>query len=70
MSTPRFNRGGTQTARSVALLVVGSLLALLALLGLAAGIALARAFLKEPIAPAQLAGMALIFGGVAALAGL
>ena len=31
---------------------------------------LARAFLKEPIAPAQLAGMALIFGGVAALAGL
>jgi drug/metabolite transporter (DMT)-like permease len=31
---------------------------------------LARAFLKEPIAPAQLAGMILIFGGVAALAGL
>lgn len=31
---------------------------------------LARAFLKEPIAPAQLAGMALIFGGAAALAGL
>jgi drug/metabolite transporter (DMT)-like permease len=31
---------------------------------------LARAFLKEPIAPAQLAGMVLIFGGVAALAGL
>jgi drug/metabolite transporter (DMT)-like permease len=31
---------------------------------------LARAFLKEPIAPAQLAGMALIFGGVAALAWL
>lgn len=31
---------------------------------------LARAFLKEPIAPAQLAGMALIFGGVVALAGL
>ena len=31
---------------------------------------LARAFLKEPIAPAQLAGMALIFGGVAVLAGL
>jgi drug/metabolite transporter (DMT)-like permease len=31
---------------------------------------LARAFLKEPIAPAQLAGMALIFGGVAALAGV
>jgi drug/metabolite transporter (DMT)-like permease len=30
---------------------------------------LARAFLKEPIAPAQLAGMVLIFGGVAALAG-
>lgn len=27
----------------------------------------ARAFLKEPIAPAQLAGMVLIFGGVAAL---
>jgi drug/metabolite transporter (DMT)-like permease len=31
---------------------------------------LARAFLKEPIAPAQLAGMVLIFGGVGALAGL
>jgi drug/metabolite transporter (DMT)-like permease len=31
---------------------------------------LARAFLKEPIAPAQLAGMILISGGVAALAGL
>jgi drug/metabolite transporter (DMT)-like permease len=31
---------------------------------------LARAFLREPIAPAQLAGMVLIFGGVAALAGL
>jgi drug/metabolite transporter (DMT)-like permease len=31
---------------------------------------LARAFLKEPIAPAQFAGMALIFGGVGALAGL
>jgi len=31
---------------------------------------LARAFLKEAIAPAQLAGMVLIFGGVAALAGL
>ncbi len=31
---------------------------------------LARAFLKEPITPAQLAGMILIFGGVAALAGL
>jgi drug/metabolite transporter (DMT)-like permease len=31
---------------------------------------LARIFLKEPIAPAQLAGMALIFGGVAILAGL
>jgi drug/metabolite transporter (DMT)-like permease len=29
---------------------------------------LARALLKEPIAPAQLAGMVLIFGGVAALA--
>lgn len=31
---------------------------------------LARAFLKEPIAPAQLAGMVLIFGGVGVLAGL
>ena len=31
---------------------------------------LARAFLKEAIAPAQLAGMVLIFGGVGALAGL
>jgi drug/metabolite transporter (DMT)-like permease len=31
---------------------------------------LARVILKEPIAPLQLAGMALIFGGVAALAGL
>jgi drug/metabolite transporter (DMT)-like permease len=31
---------------------------------------LARAFLKEPIAPAQLGGMVLIFGGVAALAGV
>jgi len=31
---------------------------------------LALTFLKEPIAPAQLAGIALIFGGVAALAGL
>ena len=31
---------------------------------------LARIFLKEPIAPAQLAGMVLIFGGVAVLAGL
>jgi len=31
---------------------------------------LARAFLKEPIAPSQLAGMVLIFGGVGALAGL
>lgn len=30
---------------------------------------LARVFLKEPIAPAQLGGMVLIFGGVAALAG-
>jgi drug/metabolite transporter (DMT)-like permease len=30
---------------------------------------LARIFLKEPIAPAQVAGMALIFGGVAILAG-
>jgi drug/metabolite transporter (DMT)-like permease len=33
-------------------------------------VVLARIFLKEPIAPAQLAGMVLIFGGVAALAGL
>lgn len=31
---------------------------------------LARLFLKEPIAPAQLGGMALIFGGVGVLAGL
>jgi drug/metabolite transporter (DMT)-like permease len=31
---------------------------------------LARIFLKEPIAPAQLAGIALIFGGVTVLAGL
>jgi drug/metabolite transporter (DMT)-like permease len=31
---------------------------------------LARAFLKEPIAPSQLAGMVLIFGGVGVLAGL
>jgi drug/metabolite transporter (DMT)-like permease len=31
---------------------------------------LARLFLKEPIAPVQAGGMALIFGGVAALAGL
>jgi drug/metabolite transporter (DMT)-like permease len=31
---------------------------------------LARAFLKEAIAPVQLAGMVLIFGGVGALAGL
>jgi drug/metabolite transporter (DMT)-like permease len=31
---------------------------------------LARVFLKEAIAPAQLAGMVLIFGGVAVLAGL
>jgi drug/metabolite transporter (DMT)-like permease len=31
---------------------------------------LARAFLKEPITASQLAGMVLIFGGVAALAGL
>lgn len=31
---------------------------------------LARAILKEPIAPSQLAGMVLIFGGVGALAGL
>jgi drug/metabolite transporter (DMT)-like permease len=30
---------------------------------------LARIFLKEPIAPAQLAGMVLIFGGVAVLTG-
>jgi drug/metabolite transporter (DMT)-like permease len=30
---------------------------------------LARIFLKEPIAPAQLAGIVLIFGGVVALAG-
>lgn len=36
----------------------------------AATVLLARAFLKEPMAPAQLAGMALIFGGVGALAGL
>jgi drug/metabolite transporter (DMT)-like permease len=33
-------------------------------------VVLARLFLKEPIAPAQLAGMVLIFGGVAALARL
>ena len=32
--------------------------------------ACARVFLKEPISPAQLGGMALIFGGVGALAGL
>lgn len=31
---------------------------------------LARAILKEPIAPSQLAGMVLIFGGVGVLAGL
>lgn len=31
---------------------------------------LARIFLKEPIAPAQFAGMVLIFGGVGVLAGL
>lgn len=31
---------------------------------------LARLFLKEPISPLQLGGMVLIFGGVAALAGL
>jgi len=31
---------------------------------------LARAFLKEPLAPAQLGGIVLIFGGVAALAAL
>jgi len=31
---------------------------------------LARVFLKEAISPAQFAGMALIFGGVAALAGV
>jgi drug/metabolite transporter (DMT)-like permease len=31
---------------------------------------LARAFLKEPIAPSQLAGMILIFGGIGVLAGL
>ncbi|MGH6833033.1 MAG: EamA family transporter, partial [Methyloceanibacter sp.] len=31
---------------------------------------LARIFLKEPIAPAQFAGMVLIFGGVGGLAGL
>src|SRR3990170_3773159 len=31
---------------------------------------LAHVFLKEPIGPSQLAGMALIFGGVAVLAGL
>jgi drug/metabolite transporter (DMT)-like permease len=31
---------------------------------------LARLFLKEPIAPAQLAGIVLIFAGVAVLAGL
>jgi drug/metabolite transporter (DMT)-like permease len=31
---------------------------------------LARLFLKEPIAPTQLGGMALIFGGVGVLAGL
>jgi drug/metabolite transporter (DMT)-like permease len=31
-------------------------------------VVLARLFLKEPITPAQLAGMALIFGGVAVLA--
>lgn len=31
---------------------------------------LARVFLKEAISPAQLGGMALIFGGVAALAGV
>jgi len=31
---------------------------------------LARAFLKEPITPTQLGGMVLIFGGVAALAGV
>jgi drug/metabolite transporter (DMT)-like permease len=30
---------------------------------------LARIFLKEPVAPAQLAGIVLIFGGVAVLAG-
>jgi drug/metabolite transporter (DMT)-like permease len=33
-------------------------------------VVLARVFLKEEIAPAQVGGMALIFGGVAALAGL
>lgn len=33
-------------------------------------VVLARAILKEPIAPIQLFGMALVFGGVAGLAGL
>ncbi|MEX1060596.1 MAG: EamA family transporter [Methyloceanibacter sp.] len=36
----------------------------------AVAVLLARAFLKEPISPAQLGGMVLIFGGVGALAAL
>ena len=36
----------------------------------AVSVILARAILKEPIAPVQLLGMALVFGGVAGLAGL